>query len=84
MRHPGLRRAVLVLGLALSWPAFAAGPALATYPPLETPPPVDHGQASIPFTGANVSAGFIILVGLLIVGGALLAAGRRRRMGAPR
>jgi LPXTG-motif cell wall-anchored protein len=80
-----IRRTISLLSTTAGWLMMVAGSARASYPVTGTPPPqVQPAQPSLPFTGANVSAGFLILIGLLIVGGVLLSAGRRRRIGARR
>jgi hypothetical protein len=80
-----VRRILTTVTLVPSLLVVFTAEAWAAYPPITTPPPiVTPARSPIPFTGANVSAGFLILTALLIVGGVLVAAGRRRRARTPR
>ena len=77
-----MKRLSFGVALALLSLAMLGTPALAAqYPPSKTvsptPPP-----PSVAFTGANVTVGLVILIGLVVLGAVLLVAGRRRRAGA--
>jgi hypothetical protein len=80
MNRIGIMLSLAITSVAMfATPAFAAG----TYPPPPTTPPPPLPPATppaLPFTGASISLGLIILVVLVVVGTALLLAGRRRKV----
>jgi hypothetical protein len=79
-----LKGLAVIFGVAFASLMIFVGKAMAAYPPSKPPP---SGPPSgpptpprVPFTGANVSIGLIIMVALMVVAGVLLAAGRRRKV----
>jgi hypothetical protein len=70
----------IILGVSFASLMIFVSKAMAAYPPSKPPPttPPPTAPPRVPFTGANVSIGLIIMVALIVVAGVLLAAGRRR------
>jgi LPXTG-motif cell wall-anchored protein len=76
-----MKRILVVFGTAATMVLLVATTALAQYPPTSAPPPGgSHTDPSstLPFTGANLSWGFILLGALVITGVVLLFSARRR------
>jgi LPXTG-motif cell wall-anchored protein len=80
-----MNRIMLALSTAAMSVVLTASVALAQYPPTSAPPggppdPLPGGDAgsTLPFTGANISWGLILLGALVITGVVLLFAARRR------
>jgi hypothetical protein len=75
------RFATILTGTA-AFVALAATQAMAQqlYPPAKPPgPEANPGPPAFAFTGGNIAFGILVLVALVVVGTALLMAGRRRR-----
>ena len=85
--RPMMKKLGLLVPMTLCLIALVATPALAGS---ELPPPRDpvggitivQAPSGLSFTGANVSVWMVLAVGLLLIGVALLIAGRRRRASA--
>lgn len=78
------RRLITLVGGTLGFLLVPAMTALAqTYPPTGEPPGGGGnggtGDPSLPFTGASLSVGVVLVAGLLLAGVALLFVARRRR-----
>jgi len=73
-----VKRIVITVSVAATAVVMAASAALAQYPPTSVPPHDEPGGGTLPFTGANISWGLILVVALVITGAVLLFAGRRR------
>jgi LPXTG-motif cell wall-anchored protein len=77
-----MKRTLLVIIGAMVLVATTAAVALAQYPPSSAPgggkQPGSGG--TLPFTGANISWGLIVVLALVLTGAILLFAGRRRRV----
>jgi len=76
-----VKRIVITLSVAAATIVLAASAAFAQYPPTSVPPADEPGGGTLPFTGANISWGLILVVALVITGAVLLFAGRRRGRG---
>ncbi len=75
-----MKRLLALLGFTTVLVVVSASSALAQYPPTNVPSPeIDPSPAgSLPFTGANLSWTFLLLVALFVGGLILLSVGRRR------
>ena len=76
------RRLITLVGGTLGFLLAPAMTALAqTYPPTGEPPGGggNGGTDPLPFTGASLSVGVVLVAGLLLAGIALLFVARRRR-----
>jgi LPXTG-motif cell wall-anchored protein len=81
-----VKRAITVIVSTVSLVVLPALSALAQRYPPDAPPGGggvgDAGPDALPFTGASISVGFVILILLVAAGVALLILGRRRRKAA--
>jgi LPXTG-motif cell wall-anchored protein len=76
-----MKRTLLVITGAIGFVITTAAVALAQYPPNKAPGGgKEPGGGTLPFTGTNISWGLILVVVLVLAGGILLYAGRRRRV----
>ena len=75
-----MKRIAISLGVVVTTVVLGASTALAQYPPKSTPPtdPGSPAGGSLPFTGANISWGLVLVVALVVTGAVLLFTGRRR------
>jgi len=73
-----VKRIAISLGVVVTTVVLGASTALAQYPPTNTPDPDAPAGGSLPFTGANISWGLVLVVALVVTGAVLLFTGRRR------
>jgi hypothetical protein len=81
-----MRRLGVIATAATLWVTFHATAAVAQYPPSKPVTPetgAGNGSGNVAFTGANISLGLVVIVGLLVVGMVLLLAARKRKSGVP-
>jgi hypothetical protein len=80
-----MKRVLTVITGAVSFVVVTAAAALAQYPPSSAPgggnaPGTGTDPGGLPFTGANISWGLVLVLALVLTGAILLFAGRRRRV----
>jgi hypothetical protein len=79
-----MKRALTVITSAIGFVVITAAVALAQYPPSSAPgggkEPGGSDGGGLPFTGANISWGLVLVLALVLTGAILLFAGRRRQV----
>jgi hypothetical protein len=81
-----MRKLGVIALAATLWVTFLAAAAYAQYPPSKPMTPYTGGGSSagdVAFTGANISLGLMVIVGLVVVGTLLLLAARHRKTRVP-
>jgi len=75
-----VKRAIIASAIALGLTVSGVSAALAQYPPTSVPPPASPAHSTLPFTGASIAWGSVVVAALLITGLVLALARRRSRI----